>query len=255
VRKFAHPGDGRAASVRCSYAVESKACVLLRLIRTNDLSKGHSFAITPVVTEVQISIPDEVYAEELGRLLTSDGKHRVHIVEEPDPAMDGVLVVDEALAGCITLADQIDPNRCIVWLANNHLDADKLWTEGFRRLVHADCFPSQARLVVLATEMQLRVDAESAHTPLRAIAPPNRHNGHELREQLRDLQNAVSDAIWRSDWVAKALNALQGSKRDVQIEIDTVLVNEEPTESGSWQSSIFDGPDRTVLQTLGISEP
>jgi hypothetical protein len=207
------------------------------------------------VTEVQISIPDEVYAEELRRLLTSDGKHRAHIVEEPDPAMEGVLVVDETLASCIALADQIDPNRCVVWLANDHLDADKLWSAGFRRLAHADCSPSQVRLVVLATEMQLKVDAESAHAPPQPIVPPNRRNSHELREQLRDLQNAVSDAIWRSDWVSKALNALQRSRRDVQIEVDTVLVNEELTGAGSCQSSIFDVSDRNFLQTLGISEP
>ncbi len=50
----------------------------------------------PTITKVQIALEDQVYAEELRRLLVEDGKHRAYVVDRPSPTIDGVVVLDEA---------------------------------------------------------------------------------------------------------------------------------------------------------------
>src|ERR1700683_4074966 len=46
---------------------------------------------------VQIAIPDRTYAEGLRDLLMADGQHQVYVVDCPSPAIDGIVVVDDAM--------------------------------------------------------------------------------------------------------------------------------------------------------------
>ena len=48
---------------------------------------------------VQIAIEDRTYADELRRLLEEAGKHQVYVVDQPNPTIDGVVVLDETTLG------------------------------------------------------------------------------------------------------------------------------------------------------------
>ncbi len=83
---------------------------------------------------VQIAIQDAAYAEELRRLLVSDGNHRVQVVDRPSPALTGVVVVDETLLRHSKWREEPNITRYLV-LANEPCDADELWEIGIRRVV------------------------------------------------------------------------------------------------------------------------
>jgi hypothetical protein len=106
------------------------------------------------MTDIQIAIEDRGYAEELLRLLLADGNHRVHLVDQPVSAIDGV-VVDEAGAKRSTLLKDADLARYVVF-TNQHSDADWLWQIGIRRVVPSDYPPPVARVAVLLAELALK---------------------------------------------------------------------------------------------------
>ena len=57
---------------------------------------------------VQIAIPDRTYAQGLHDLLVADGQHQVYVVDFPSPAIDGVVVVDDAMTNRLTLSGGFD---------------------------------------------------------------------------------------------------------------------------------------------------
>jgi hypothetical protein len=209
------------------------------------------------MTTVQIAIPDQAYAEVLCRLLAADGKHEVYTVDRPNAALGGVVVADESNIGL--LPPGINSDALIV-LAKESSDFENLWNVGVRCVLPADYPPAVARLVVLATEMRLN--------PSVGEAPPtcygNHHTNGRAWEQIRDLKNALADAVQNSSGVAKALNVLHRYGREVQIEIDAVLfedsrgddrsavVSTEPTYPGI---SMFEETDKAFLRMFRISEP
>lgn len=93
---------------------------------------------------------DRAYAEELRDLLMADGKHRVHVVESPTTAMEGVIVVDEKMVQQVTLSE-----RYVVLLEPGSLQANELFEAGVRHVIHSDCAPRLGLLVVLAAERRL----------------------------------------------------------------------------------------------------
>jgi hypothetical protein len=211
------------------------------------------------MTNVQIAIGDQDYCEALRHLLLADGQHRVYDVEYPSPAIDGVVVADETVTGRMNLAEGVDLSRYVFFTRKVGLDVDRLWAAGIRHVIHADCPPHLGRLVVLAAEKKL-----SAHPVNGPLEHPQREADRKVQEQIRDLRTALETAVWNSADVAKAIGILRRSGREVQVEIDALVVSKEPRGKGSSAvakdqpelpgMSIFDANDRLFLQTMKISD-
>jgi hypothetical protein len=107
------------------------------------------------MTNVQIAISHPDYAEALRELLMADGQHQVHIVDFPNPAMDGVVVVDDTIVSRMTSSPGLDFDRCVIFTQKVALDVNQLWEAGVRQIIHADQPPHVGRLVVLAAEKRL----------------------------------------------------------------------------------------------------
>lgn len=107
------------------------------------------------MTNVQIDISDPDYAEALRDLLMADGQHHVHIVNYPNPAIDGVVVVDDTVISRMTSSPGLDFNRCVIFTNKVAVEANQLWEAGVRHVIHADQPPHVGRLVVLAAEKRL----------------------------------------------------------------------------------------------------
>ena len=104
---------------------------------------------------VQIAISDLDYAEALRDLLMADGQHQVHIVSYPNPAIDGVVVVDDTIVSRMTSSPGLDFDRCVIFTQKVALEVNQLWEAGVRHVIHADQPPNVGRLVVLAAEKRL----------------------------------------------------------------------------------------------------
>jgi hypothetical protein len=219
------------------------------------------------MTDVQIAIKDQSYAEELRRLLVADGKHRVHVVHRPTLSIQGVVVLDAALLENPILPEGHDSSRCVVFSHNEIFDVNSIWKAGIRHLIHADCPPPIGRLVVLAAEMRLNAggpNSENCDESADLVYPLGHRGGNvELWEQIRGLRNALTNAVWNSGEVAKAMGVLQRSRREVRIEIDAVLLTRESSgrdcetaeDNANFDGmSMFDATDRLFLQALKISD-
>jgi hypothetical protein len=86
---------------------------------------------------------------------------------------------------------------------------------------------------------------------------------NEFSEQLNGLRDAITEALWNSESVQKAIHALvHGPGTDVQIEVSLVLLNAEPdVEVGSAVGEydpaaklILSPTDSLFLRTLNISD-
>jgi hypothetical protein len=106
--------------------------------------------------DIQIAIQDPRYAGELLRLLAADGNHRVHLVDQPVSEIDGVVVVDEAIAQRSTLLKETNLARYVVVAKQHASDVDWLWQIGIRRVIPADYPPPIARVAVLLAELALQ---------------------------------------------------------------------------------------------------
>jgi hypothetical protein len=112
------------------------------------------------MTNVQIAISDPDYAEALRDVLMADGQHQVHIVNYPNPAIDGVAVVDDTIVSRVSSSPRLDFDRCVIFAQKVALEANRLWEAGVRHVIHADQPPHVGRLVVLAAEMRLSGSAD-----------------------------------------------------------------------------------------------
>src|ERR1700734_3739018 len=68
----------------------------------------------PPITNVQIVIDDQVYAEELRGLLEKDKKHRAYVVDRPSPTIGGLIVLDETTLHYLAVAEGTAALRYIV---------------------------------------------------------------------------------------------------------------------------------------------
>src|SRR5579862_3258765 len=98
---------------------------------------------------VQIAICDRSYAEALREVLIANGDREVHLVEYPNPAVDGVIVAEP-----ITAPDLLEADipRYVVFTRNVDFGSNPLWRAGVRHLIHADCPPRLGRLPIIAAE-------------------------------------------------------------------------------------------------------
>jgi len=107
---------------------------------------------------VQVAIQDPEYADSIRNLLIKDGSHRVHLVERPDPALEGVMVVEATnLDGLPLLSNEQE--RLVVMVRKEHDDLYKIWDAGVRHVVFHGDSPHTAHVVVLGVELSLRSTA------------------------------------------------------------------------------------------------
>ena len=84
----------------------------------------------------------------------------------------------------------------------------------------------------------------------------------ELSEQLSELRNAITEAVWKSERVANAMAALLRSARDVQIAIDATLADgaEDDSTAAVEDQAVYAGKlvldetDRVFLHALKICD-
>lgn len=104
---------------------------------------------------VQLAIRDRAYASALRDLLMADGQHVVYVVDDPSPAIDGIVVVDETIASRMTSSTAFDFDRCVVFMRNVALEVNQLWEAGVRHVIYCDYPPNVGKLVVVAAERRL----------------------------------------------------------------------------------------------------
>jgi hypothetical protein len=103
---------------------------------------------------VQVALRDSEHAYSLRELLLGDGVHQVHLVERPNLAIAGVIVMEVdhleksgALAG--------GQERLVVMASKASADLARLWKSGVRHVVFHGDSPRTVRVAVLATELSL----------------------------------------------------------------------------------------------------
>lgn len=117
-------------------------------------------AVDSTIKNVQIAIEDRVYAEQLRGLLEEDGEHRAYVVDRPNPAIDGVIVLDETTVDDVAVPAGRDGMRYFV-LGNEASDPNKLWNAGVQRLLPAKHPPELIRFAILYTELILSQENSS----------------------------------------------------------------------------------------------
>lgn len=103
---------------------------------------------------VQVAIHDAEQADTLRELLVGDGVHEVHLLEQPNVAMAGVIVMDIdhlERSGALFGARE----RLVVVAPRASTDLAKLWKAGVRHVVFHGDAPKTVRVAVLATELSL----------------------------------------------------------------------------------------------------
>jgi len=109
---------------------------------------------SPAINDIQIALADQTYAEQLRGLLEADGKHRAHIVAEPNPIFDGVIVLDETTVDHFAVPAGREAMRIFV-LAGESSDSNKLWRAGVRRVLPAKQPLELIRFAILYTQLIL----------------------------------------------------------------------------------------------------
>jgi hypothetical protein len=103
---------------------------------------------------VQVAIHDSEQADTLRELLVSDGAHQVHLLERPNMAIAGVVVMDIdhlKRSGALFGARE----RLIVVASKASTDLAQLFEAGVRHVVFHGDAPKAVRVAVLATELSL----------------------------------------------------------------------------------------------------
>ena len=114
---------------------------------------------------VQVAIQDPGYADSIRDLLIQDGSHRVHLVEQPDPTLEGVIIADVTHLDGLPLSNEKE--RLVVLVHKERDDLFKIWDAGVRHVVFQGDPPQTARVVVLGVELGL----ERQPKPVCVISP------------------------------------------------------------------------------------
>ena len=110
------------------------------------------------MTNVQIAIKNQAYAEKLRDLLSIDGEHSVFLADYPRPDVAGVVVADAALLDRLEQSGEI--GRSVIFVSHARSDWTRLFEAGVRHVIHSDSPPEVGRLTVLAAERRLNGDGD-----------------------------------------------------------------------------------------------
>jgi len=102
---------------------------------------------------VQVALHDSKHAQSLRDLLLGDGGHQVQLVDRPDLAIAGVIVMDFESLETGTLAGA--RARMIVMAPKTRANLTKLWEAGVQHVVFQGDAPRIVRMAVLAAELSL----------------------------------------------------------------------------------------------------
>jgi hypothetical protein len=108
---------------------------------------------------VQVSLRDSGQAHSLRELLLRDGVHQVHLVDQPDIAVAGVIVVDidvidiDRLERSGVLARGRE--RLVIVAPKASADLVRVYEAGVRHVVFHGDAPQTVRVAILATELTL----------------------------------------------------------------------------------------------------
>ncbi len=106
------------------------------------------------MTTVQLAISNADYLRTLRSLLAQDGDHQVLVVDQPDPGVPGLIVVDRDLMGASL--DSGEPARFVVIAPRAaYFHLSQLWQAGFHHVVFDRDPPTTAYLAVLSAELKL----------------------------------------------------------------------------------------------------
>ncbi len=103
---------------------------------------------------VQLSIHDAPYAAALRQLLEQNGLRRIRTVESPDPAQEGVIVVDCKALNLLELPLE-NPERVVLITRNEPRHLAQAWNAGIRSVVFCEDPLDTAVLAILAAELRV----------------------------------------------------------------------------------------------------
>lgn len=104
--------------------------------------------------KVQLSIRDAGYAAALRELLERGGNREVRCVGRPDPAHDGVFVVDCEALGELPVPLR-HPERIVLIARNSPANLARAWNAGIRSVVFCDDPLGTAVLAVMAAALRV----------------------------------------------------------------------------------------------------
>jgi hypothetical protein len=116
-----------------------------------------SEVVSSTISNVQIALQDQTYAEQLRSLLEEDGKHRVHVLDRPIRTLAGIVVLDEATLRFVGVLEETDALRYVV-LRKDFCDPDELWERGVRYLVPLAYSLNLVRTLILGMELHLHIE-------------------------------------------------------------------------------------------------
>jgi hypothetical protein len=106
---------------------------------------------------IQLAIRNSDYAQSVRNLLLRDGAHRVYLVDRPDLAQEGLVVIDEDQFQNLAQQDP-EPERFVIITRKATEDLSRVWDAGIRHVVFEEDPPLTTQLAIIAAEMRLGRD-------------------------------------------------------------------------------------------------
>jgi hypothetical protein len=131
---------------------------------------------------VQLSIHDAPYAAALRQLLEQNGLRRIRTVDSPDPAEDGVIVVDCGALNRLQLPLE-NPERIVLITRNEPRHLAQAWNAGIRSVVFCEDPLNTAVLAILAAD--LRVPKTESRVAAGNVGPGRAVETHGCRHRER----------------------------------------------------------------------
>lgn len=123
------------------------------------------------IKTVQLAIPNSDYARSLRNLLLRDGAHNVHLVDQPNLGLDGVVVIDESRYRNLVQSNS-EQERFLVVTGKGTDSLSRMWEAGIRHVVFQEDPPNTTRLAIIAAEMRLPRETGSEAEKRRAANRP-----------------------------------------------------------------------------------
>jgi len=134
------------------------------VLRRNCHWRSDCSQVSNALQTVQLAIHDSQHAYSLRDLLLRDGVHQVHLMEQPNWAIPGVIVLDvEHLDVEHMDVDHLETSgalaggreRLVVMASKASAELTALWKAGVQHVVFHGDAPRTVRVSVLATELSL----------------------------------------------------------------------------------------------------